>query len=391
MAIVRIPISNEVLLWAMEQSDKELDEIKSKFAIDKWLKKEREPTFKQLKDLSNQLHIPFGYFMLKSPPKEDTTLLEYRTIKTKGVTKPSRNLLDTIDDMKRKQAWMRDYLFENGYNKLKYVDSISKDGDPNQNVNHIRNKLNLSENWHRNTNDRRETFNYLRKKVSDIGILVMQNGTALNNTHRSLNVNEFRAFALVDDYAPLIFINSTDTLSGKIFSLLHEVAHIFFGVNSLYNDTSYYNEDDYADDIEIYCNRIAAEILVPNISFRVKWKANTDIGLEQRIVQIANTYKVSEIVIARRALDNKMINKRDYYEVVNNVLEKLENNLDKRSSGGGGDFYTTAQSRLDHNFFKILANDVRRNRTTNTTAYKLTGLSRITFNQLENVIKGVNH
>src|SRR5690625_4825546 len=192
----------------MEQSDKELDEIKSKFAIDKWLEKEREPTFNQLKDLSTQLHIPFGYFMLKAPPHEDTTLLDYRTIKTKGVKKPSRNLLDTINDMERKQDWMRDYLLDNGYNKLNFVGSINKDDPANKNVTHIRKTLKLSTDWYRTMNNRREAFNYLRTKVSDAGILVMQNGTALNNTHRSLDINEFRAFALVDDYAALIFINS---------------------------------------------------------------------------------------------------------------------------------------------------------------------------------------
>lgn len=373
----------------MEQSDKELDEIKSKFAIDKWLEKEREPTFNQLKDLSKQLHIPFGYFMLKTPPHEDTTLLNCRTIKTKGIEKPSRNLLDTINDMERKQAWMRDYLLDNGYNTLSFVGSISKDNPTQKNVTHIRKTLNLSTDWYRYTNNRREAFNYLRKKVSDAGILVTQNGTALNNTHRSLDVNEFRAFALVDDYAPLIFINSKDTISGKIFSLLHEVVHVFLGVDSLYNDTAYYNEEDYSDVIEIHCNRIAAEILVPNDSFRIKWTDNINIELEQRIEQIAHTYKVSEIVIAKRALDNRLINKRIYNEIVNNALEKLESNFDK--GGKGGDFYLAAQSRLDHRFFNTLANDVRKNRTTNTTAHKLTGLSRITFEQLENVINGGNN
>src|SRR5699024_11556870 len=73
---------------------------------------------------------------------------------------------------------------------------------------------------------------------------VMQNGIALNNTHRPLDLNEFRAFTLVDEYAPLIFINTLDTNNGKTFSLLNEVAHVFLGINSLYNDDFQQTEKD---------------------------------------------------------------------------------------------------------------------------------------------------
>ena len=69
-------------------------------------------------------------------------------------------------------------------------------------------QLGLASDWNRKSND---TFNVLRKASSDLGILVMQNGIVGNNPHRSLDISEFRAFVLIDAYAPLIFLNAKDS------------------------------------------------------------------------------------------------------------------------------------------------------------------------------------
>src|SRR5699024_4750351 len=87
-------------------------------------------------------------------------------------------------------------------------------------ANKIRSVFNLDKRWYENTNSSKSTFNYLRDVFSHYGVVVMQSGIALNNTHRPLNLEEFRAFTLVDDYVPLIFINNLDSNNGKTFSLL---------------------------------------------------------------------------------------------------------------------------------------------------------------------------
>ncbi len=86
----------------------------------------------------------------------------------------------------------------------------------------------------------------------------MKSGIVGENNKRHLRVQEFRAFALVDDYAPLIFINNNDTNNGKLFSLFHEVAHIWIGNDDVFND--HYLSSDISD-IEIFCNKVAAEII----------------------------------------------------------------------------------------------------------------------------------
>lgn len=387
MASVRVPVTKEILQWAVKQSDKDPDETKRKFAIDQWLEKEKVPTVNQLKDLSAHLQIPFGYFMLKKPSKEGLSLLDYRTIKTKGVDKPSRNLLDTIEDMKRKQNWMRDYLIDNGYGKLPFVGAIKEEIDQyEEQAKRIRKDLGLDKNRHQKVTSSEEAFNYLKQQISDAGILVMQNGVVLNNSRRKLDVEEFRAFTLIDDYASLIFINAKDTRNGKIFSLFHEIAHIFIGESSLYNDTGYYNETDYSKDIEVHCNAIAAELLVPNESFLERWNNTNDIPKQERIEELASTFKASKIVIARKALDHYKINLNIYHETVTKTMEEYSKRNNEKSDGGH--YYNTAQSRLDHRFFKALASDVKDRKTLNTTAYQLTGLNRYTFENLGKFIDG---
>src|SRR5699024_637932 len=162
----------------------------------------------------------------------------------------------------------------------------------------------------------------LRNKLSQRGITVMQNGIALNNTHRPLDLNEFRAFTLVDEYAPLIFINTLDSNNGKTFSLLHEVAHVFLGINSLYND-------DFQQ-TEIFIN-------LWNLTY------SDEKDMHTKVMHIADYFKVSKLVIARKAFDQKYINQTQY----NEIAQIVKNEFDKRNSrrGSGGNAINNARSR----------------------------------------------
>lgn len=121
MENVRIDIKPQIIDWAIEQiqDDKpHLAEILLKWKIDK------KPTFNQVLKISRETNIPFGYFFLKEPPRENLELLEYRTIDSLKLTKPSRNLIDTIRYMENIKDWMRDYLIGNDYSPRGFVGSL---------------------------------------------------------------------------------------------------------------------------------------------------------------------------------------------------------------------------------------------------------------------------
>jgi len=392
MSTIRVDVEPTVLNDAVKKSGRSVAEVKRRFPnFEKWINKELSPTYNQLVDLSKYLRVPFGYLLIQTPVVEDLPLLEYRTIDTESILNPSRELVDTIYDMERKQDWLRNKFIEEGIEPLSYVGVFENKTDINYKVivNKIRETFSLSKEWYKETTSRFTSFNLLRNKLSQKGITVMQNGIALNNTHRPLDLNEFRAFTLVDEYAPLIFINTLDTNNGKTFSLLNEVAHVFLGINSLYNDDFQQTEKD-INATEIICNKIAGELIAPTEIFINLWNFTyfDEQDLYTKVMNIADYFKVSKLVVAKKAFDQKYINQTQY----NEIAQIVKNEFDKRKNrrrGPGGNAINNARSRLDDNFMRVLIESTEHGETPYTEAYKLAGVSRGVFEDVAEQLKGV--
>src|SRR5699024_10567029 len=225
--------------------------------------------------------------------------------------------------------------------------------------------------------------------LSENGIMIMQNGIALNNTHRPLNINEFRAFTLIDEFAPLIFINSLDTQNGKAFSLLHELVHIFFGRDSLYNDDLTFR-NKYTNPLEIICNKVSGELIAPmDVFVTYCEKDYRHLSQSEKIAVIADEFRVSKIVIARKALDKRFINRHKYMEVVDIVRKEFELSRRKEKNTGGGNAINNALSRIDRNFLRTLINSVQSGNIQHTEAYRLAGVGRGVFEDMMTRLKGV--
>lgn len=175
--------------------------------------------------------------------------------------------------MERNQTWLKEAYIADNHEPLKFVGSLNIDQDKNpiQIAQKIRKVINLDKKWYEKTNSNQPTFTILRKILNKHRITIMQNGVALNNPHLPLDLNEFRAFTLIDEYAPLIFINNKDSNNGKTFSLLYELVHIFFGRNSLYNDDLTFRKQ-YINPLEVICNSVAGELIAPTDLFINYWK-----------------------------------------------------------------------------------------------------------------------
>lgn len=394
MSVIRVEIKPEVILNAVEKSQRNIKDVKNRFNnFEKWINKEIQPTFRQLTNLSNYLRIPFGHLLLDTPAKEKTPLLQFRTIETAAIQQPSRELIDTIKDMERKQAWLREIYMLEQREPLSFVGSLKEKRNKNtlEIADYIREKMNLNKNWYTNANSKNPTFNLLRKHLSDQGIIIMQNGIALNNTHRPLSLDEFRAFTLIDEYAPLIFINSRDTNSGKTFSLLHELVHIFFGQPSLYNDDLKFR-NKYVNPLEITCNAVAGEIITPTDHFIEEWEnySNQVIETNEKINNISTHFKVSPLIIARKALDQHYIGQKKYDEIAQLIIKNfLLNQKNKKSKSTGGDPINNTLSRIDHNFLTTLIEYTESGYVQYTRAYRLAGIGRGTFENVSGHLKGV--
>ena len=235
---VDVQVSKDILEWVMGRVH--MEDLPSKVTqrLLQWYSGEKTPTFNQIEETSKATGIPLGYFFLATPPIESLPLLDYRTVDSLELERPSRNLIDTIHNMEQVQDWTKDQLISEGAEPLDFVSSMSENTAASEFVAYIRSILGLTIDWFAYSKSADESFKLIRNKISDAGVIVMMNGIVGNNTHRSLAIDEFRAFAVVDKYAPLIFINSNDSTSGKLFSLLHEFVHILMGKTvSLMTDT----------------------------------------------------------------------------------------------------------------------------------------------------------
>lgn len=381
-----VTLSNSVLTWILEQipnpqviSDRVIDNLH------KWLSGEKQPTFCQVEDASKATGIPLGYFFLTSPPNLNQSILEFRTINSEETNKLSPGLASTIHDMEMIQEWIREDMISNGEGELSFVGSKDTNTKPHDFAETIRSTLGISENWQKDNHTQistTNTFNFLREKISNIGVTVMANGVVGKNAHHPLNVNEFRAFALCDRYAPLIFINNKDTNNGKVFSLLHELVHIWLGENNIYNEISTSTKSNKA--VEILCNAVAAEILVPDEIFIRNW----NVLIKQKdlngvVNDLSSAFKCSKSVIIRKALDHKFISKQVYDKLISLAIE-----IHTKTASSGGNYYNTLESRIDSRFLNRLVVSLGEGKTQYSEALRLTYTNNRTF---KNLTQGVDN
>lgn len=365
-----VNINANMLTWAIARAGYELHDFSSKVPkVLEWIDGSKKPTIKQLESFSKKVHIPFGYLFLETPPKEELPIPYFRT-NQKATDKVSVNVYDTIQLMMQRQDWLREYLKDNGFGNLEYVGRFKNSDDVIGIVKNIRNTLNLPENWASNFKTWEEALTHLVNTIEEIGIIAAFNGVVENNTHRPIDVEECRGFVLVDDYAPFMFINNADSKSAQMFTVVHELAHIWTGHSAGFDFRKLQPADD---PIEKICDLVAAEFLVPKIAFNDVWNKKPNIRNASR------HFKVSEIVIARRALDLGKLSKKEFFE----FYEEYKNREFKKNAANssGGDFYATAKRRLSITFASHVEQAVKSGQLLFRDAYKLTSMKGDTFHE----------
>ncbi len=168
------------------------------------------------------------------------------------------------------------------------------------------------------------------------------------NNHRPLDPQEFRGFVLCDEYAPLVFVNGADSKSARMFTLAHELAHLWLGKDGLFNLVKMMPD---RDDTEQFCNRVAAEFLVPRHKLQERWQEASASG--RPFQKIARWFKVSPVVAARRALDLNLISRDQFfafYEADQREWERRKAEEKQKKTGGGPNFYAVQDSRLGKRF-----------------------------------------
>lgn len=373
---VTVNVNTDLLYWAIERSGKDSDVLSSRFPkLEKWLSRDDQPTLKQLEEFAKATFTPFGKFFLDSPPEDRLPIADFRTLPKAHSKKPSPHLLETIYICQRRQEWYREYCLTEGYEPLGFVESASINDSPQNIAQKIRDDFSLG--LTKKHTDRK--FSKRRDSIDEQRVLVMCSGIVGSNTRRSLDINEFRGFALTDNYAPIIFVNTKDSDAAKNFTLIHELAHIYLGESGVSNLG---NKDEHR--IERWCNQVAAEVLVPLDDFKEQFNAYGG-NESDRMVFLSKRYMVSSLVVLNRMKDASFIDEHTFWELYRTEEQEILARLKERKKGSGamGNFYYTKPVAISKSFGKALTHSALEGTTLYLEAMQMLGVKKIsTFNRL---------
>jgi Zn-dependent peptidase ImmA (M78 family) len=376
-----VSVQPSVLKWARERAALSLAELSTQLGtttkpapLAEWEQSGCMP-LKTLEKFAQRTHVPFGYLFLDAPPVETLPTVDFRSAGNQSI---SVDLRDTIMACQRRQTWYREFIIENeldGWSKT-YV--ATTDEDTLVVTKRIRDAIQWFPKPDRQKQNRGQFLATLTSAVEKLGILVMRNGIVESNTRRKLDHSEFRGFALYDPVAPILFVNSTDHPAAQIFTLGHELVHIWLRQSAL-------------DDIDLmsvqkterFCNQVAAELLVPMDAFENVWMQNE--ATESNVMRAATTFGVSHSVVLIRAFDAGFVTQADLKTGLNEATSFSEATL----KTGGGNYYYMMRSRLGRPFLEAVIHSARSGSTLMRDAYGLLGIQKhSTFVGLETLVAG---
>lgn len=305
-----VPASIPVLRWAADRaclSDAILEKRFRKWPL--WLTGEAQPTLKQLENFARLTHTPIGYFFLPEPPELELPVPDFRTLRDEAMLEPSSALLDTLYLCQQRQEWFRDYARMHGLPRLTFVGSVTLADQAEDVAEAMRQSLSLSIAERKGLPTWMDALRQLIAKAEEAGVLVMASSIVGSNSHRKLNVDEFRGFALADDLAPLVFLNGADSKAAQMFTLAHELAHIWLDESGV-SDPEAGNIPEQG--IEKWCNQVAAELLMPLDELRQVYEPGSSVAAE--IQRLARLFKVSTLVALRRLFDAGFIDQTTLWQ-----------------------------------------------------------------------------
>jgi Zn-dependent peptidase ImmA (M78 family) len=307
-------ITPSVIQWARKQAKFSIVEAARKIQrpvddIQDWENGSLRPSIPQARKAAQVYRRPLAVFYLPEPPIEFSTLRDFRVLPDNAIREYSPELSLLIRTTTYRQEWTREYLLEEEIDPLPFAGSFSITSAPREVASDILRVLEITPKDQQKCSSRNEALHLWLKKAELVGIFIFRK--------RQIDLKEARGFVLSDDIAPFIFINSDDSKAAQIFTLVHELAHIWInlsGVSNMEYQGTAIDKD--SSHVEYFCNQVAAEAVLEESSFLREWNnQNPTQSIEDRINQISGIFNISEEVVARRLLEREIISQKKYAEL----------------------------------------------------------------------------
>jgi len=384
---VKVVVDPQMLRWVRERAGLSVQALAEKVGtrpdkVSDWELK-GELTLKQAEEVAKTTHVPFGYLYLDEPPVEELPIADFRTVGSKRIASPSLELRETIDLALARQDWYRNYVISNGSRRLDFIGSLQGNEEIVPTARLIRQRFALETASRSQTADWGDAFTRQRMALEQQGILVMRTGYVGDGHTRPLGVKEFRGFALSDEYAPLLFINGQDHRSAQMFTLMHELVHLWLGLSGIVNLNRTYAQ---GPNFETFCNAVAAEILVPEEELRAYGYNSGD------ITPLLVHFKVSRLVILRRLRDLQLMSQREFVTLYRSQIqqedeEKIEKKAKGKDKPGGPPYHKVKVNRLGKPFVTAVLESTFEGRNLPSEAFRLLGVS--SFDQVKKLAREV--
>lgn len=354
-------ITAKVFQWARESAKitEEVAASKVAVSIDKfkeWENGEDFPTIRQAQTLAKAYRRPFALFFLTDVPIDFQPLQDFRKAGSKELSTSS---IFIIREIQQKHAWISELNEETRY-KIPFIGKFSSNDNPVIVAQDILNVLNINP---LNYESKNPILEWIDKAESN-GIYISR--TSFIHSRLKLDANEIQGFAIADNYAPFVFINSDDWNAPQLFTLVHELAHLWIAATGISNDIepSAKNASDY-NPIELFCNEVAANALMPKEYIDNLDKAAFDSAKE--VFRNAKTIGVSSFALLVRALNlnvislNKYKNLKQIADIEYNEFLKREKEkkLKQKEKPGGPNYFLLQLNRNSRLFTQTVLDAFR--------------------------------
>ena len=369
--VVRVDVNPDLLEWARQRSKIDSDALLARFPrLELWMSGVASPTLKQLESFAERTHTPLGYLFLDEPPTEAVPIPDFRTVADESIERPSADLLDVVYVCQSRQEWYRDNQLRTGEAPIEFVGSTTTQTATDEVAQDMRSRLGWTSDVRSQLGSWNDALTQLRERAEELGLLVMISGIVGSNTRRKLDPEEFRGFALADPHAPIVFINGSDSKAAQLFTLAHELGHLWLGATGL-DDLAPRSEQTHEQ--ERWCSQVAAELLVPMDEFRIAFDANED--MRAQLGSLAERFRVSTQVILGRIREAGSLSWDEFLRELRVEQEKVADLSTQR--GKGGNFYHTKPVQVSKRFARQVVASTLEGSTPYTEAFRLLNVKKL--------------
>lgn len=381
---VKVNANPIMMKWAREDAGFSLDELpQSLKKAEKWESGEEKPTWADLRNLAKKYKRPSFFYFLKKPPVEENHFIEFRSDEKIEEFSPSLRL--EIRRAKfRRTAYIRIHE-DQGFNLNNFSKYVLHEKNPFKLAKHIRNYLNIDfetqQEWiYRNNGNKdykhNNFLNHWKELCFDLGILVFEMD--------KVPETEISGCSIYYDNCPIILLNGKNNYNRRIFTLMHELAHLTQGVSAIC-DVDKHNKK------EAFCNKVAAEILMPKDTFDKKElftkKGNLKLGVlshKYGVSEQSLVYKLNSIHLISDELKDELISQIEEYnnETKKKIKEKNKNSNPKIPT-------STRKKKYDGMpYTRLVLNAYDNEIITSTQAMRYLDTSLDNFEKISNEVRG---